>query len=154
MAISIARRVTGGLVPALIFAAGTMLIASCSGDDDSEGTAAEQPIPDVVTETIAGIPDDIPAAAVPAGADASGIVASAGEQGSSAAEFTLAGNVDRDAVAAEARAEIELDGWTFFERVYDETTMQMSFTRDDATLTWTLVLNDSGAAVSVVVVGG
>ena len=152
MAISIARRATTGLVPALIFAVGTMLIAGCGGD--GPGTATPETSTDgVTTQAVDGIPDGVPNAAVPSGAESTGIIASAGEQGSSAAEFTLAGDVDRDAVAAEARANIELDGWTFFERVYDETTMQMTFTRDDATLTWTLVLNDSGAAGSVVVVG-
>lgn len=152
MAISIARRATTGLVPALIFAVGPMLIASCGGDDP--GTATPETSTDgVTTQAVDGIPDDVPTAAVPAGAEASGIVASADGQGSSAAEFTLAGDIDRDAVSAEARANIELDGWTFYERVYDETTMQMTFTRDDATLTWTLMLNDSGAAGSVVVVG-
>lgn len=153
MAISIARRATTGLVPALIFVGGTMLVAGCGGDD-SGSTTPDTSTGGATTQTVDGIPDGVPTAAVPDGAEASGIIASAGEQGSTAAEFTLSGDIDRDAVSAEARANIELDGWTFFERIYDETTMQMTFTRNDATLTWTLVLNDSGAAGSVVVVGG
>lgn len=141
-------------MPALIVTIGTMLAVGCTGDDDSQPSSPEATLADVVTETIVGIPDDVPAAAVPSGAETSGIIASAGEQGSSAAEFTLAGDVDRDAVSTEARSNIEFDGWTFFERVYDDTTMRMTFIRDDSTLTWTLVLSDEGAAGSVVVVGG
>lgn len=109
----------------------------------------------VVTSTVDGRPDNIPEAVIPDGAEVTGIIAQAGAaQGSSAAEFTLVGDIERDVLADTARTAIEIDGWTFVERAYDATTMVMTFTRDAATLTWTLRLTETGAAGSVVVVGG
>lgn len=109
----------------------------------------------VVTSTVDGRPDNIPEAVIPDGAEVTGIIAQAGAaQGSSAAEFTLVGDIERDVLADTARTAIENDGWTFVERAYDATTMVMTFTRDAATLTWTLRLTETGAAGSVVVVGG
>ena len=109
----------------------------------------------VVTSTVDGRPDNIPEAVIPDGAEVTGIIAQAGAaQGSSAAEFTIVGDIERDVLADTARTAIEIDGWTFVERAYDATTMVMTFTRDAATLTWTLRLTETGAAGSVVVVGG
>ena len=135
-----------GVVPLLI----STLLTACGGEESVDVATTVT----VVTSTVDGSPDNIPDAVIPDGAEVSGIIAQAGAaQGSSAAEFTLDGDVDRDVLADAARTAAETDGWIFVERAYDATTMVMTFTRDTATLTWTLRLTEDGAAGSVVVVG-
>ena len=140
------------------------LLPACGGDDtpSTEGTVvttvagdASGSLATATTVVIDGIPDAIPPDAVPDGAATSGIVASDGETGSSVVEFTLAGDVDREALSAAGRAAIETAGWVFVERGYDATTMRMVFASADAasTLTWVLVTGDGRASGSVTVVG-
>lgn len=141
------------------------LLTACGGDDtpatdDTVVTTVVdgEPSDSLATATTAvvdGVPDAIPASAVPDGASTSGIVASNGVTGSSVVEFTLSGDVDREALSAASRAAIEADGWVFVERSYDATTMRMTFTSTDeaSSLTWVLVTGDGPPAGSITVVG-
>ena len=141
------------------------LLTACGGDDtpatdDTVVTTVgdSEPSDSLATATTAvvdGVPDAIPASAVPDGASTSGIVASNGVTGSSVVEFTLSGDVDREALSAASRAAIEADGWVFVERSYDATTMRMTFTSTDeaSSLTWVLVTGDGPPAGSITVVG-
>lgn len=134
------------VVPLLI----STLLTACGGEESVDVATTVT----VVTSTVDGRPDDIPEGVIPADAEVTGIIAQAGAtQGSSAAEFNLDGNIERDILADAARTAAETDGWNFVERSYDATTMVMTFTRDTATLTWTLRLTDTGAAGAVVVAG-
>ena len=135
----------------LLTAAAVGPVTGCGNDD----TRPEPPVDTVVAvpSTIDGIPADVPSAVVPNDADVSGIIGRIGEQGSSAAEFSITGEIDRDQLSADAQTAAEGDGWTFIERTYDEVTMVMTFTRDGATLTWSLTLTDDGADGAVIVVG-
>ena len=134
-------------------ALGTAILVACGNGTTDTTTATDPPVTTVLVE---GRPDAIPDGAVPDGAVVSGIEAGNGVTGSTAAEFTLTGQVDLAATADSARTALEADGWVFVERVYDDTTMQMTFADVDgtSTLTWTLALTEQGGAGSVIVVSG
>lgn len=131
------------------------IVGLCTGCGDSPATESSSTLSTAmpVAEAVDGVPTDVPASLVPEGAEVSGLIAAAGGQGSSAAEFSLDGTVDREMLSANARAAAEAEGWLFLERVYDPETMVMTFTRDQSTMTWTVRLTETGAAGSVIVVG-
>lgn len=136
-------------------AVGTAFLAGCGNVTTDIATATDPP-PPVTTVLVEGRPDAIPDGAVPDGATVSGIEAGNGVTGSTAAEFTLVGEVDLSTITDAARTALEGEGWVFVERVYDDTTMQMTFADVDgtSTLTWTLGLTEAGGAGSVIVVSG
>ena len=157
-------RPLGRRVRALVMGMTVTLLSAC-GRDDTPSTAdtvvtsiaggTADSLATATTAVVDGIPDAIPASAVPDGATTSGIVASNGVTGSSVVEFTLSGDVDREALSAASRAAIEAEGWVFVERSYDATTMRMIFTATDeaSSLTWVLVTGDGPPTGSITVVG-
>jgi len=136
-------------------------ISACGGDDDHAATsttslasattiASGSP---VTTDVVTGLADDVPAGAIPAGAQASTTMAGNATSSTTVTEFTVSTSSDREVLASATRLALEADGWVFRERLYDDVTMQSIFDGPDgAVLTQVLTIGDDGISGVVTVV--
>jgi hypothetical protein len=137
------------------------VISACGGDDDNAATsttslasattiASGSP---VTTDVVTGLADDVPAGAIPAGAQASTTMAGNATSSTTVTEFTVSTSSDREVLASATRSALEADGWVFRERLYDDVTMQSIFDGPDGSvLTQVLTIGDDGISGVVTVV--
>jgi|DEB0MinimDraft_3_1074331.scaffolds.fasta_scaffold27022_3 hypothetical protein len=138
-----------------------LVISACGGDDDNVATSTtslasattiESGSP-VTTDVVTGIADDVPAGAIPTGAQASSTMAGNATSSTTVTEFTVSTTSDRETMAGATRSALEADGWVFRERLYDDVTMQSIFDGPDgAVLTQVLTIDDDGISGVVTVV--
>ena len=136
-------------------------ISACGSDDDNAAVSTTSLTPattiasgsPVTTDVVTGIADDVPAAAIPAGAQASSTMAGNATSATTVTEFTVSTTSDREILAGATRSALEADGWVFRERLYDDVTMQSIFDGPDgAVLTQVLTIDDDGISGVVTVV--
>lgn len=135
--------------------------SACGGNDDpaassttslASGTTIASGSP-VTTDVVTGIADDVPAGAIPAGAQASSTTAGNITSSTTVTEFTVPMTSDRETMASTTRSALEDDGWVFRERLYDEVTMQSIFDGPDgAVLTQVLTIGTDEISGVVTVV--